>query len=75
MGKRSWCSSAGGQSRREPDQFGRQLADRRTATELALGDKFNRHAFNDFVVGQGLLPLDLLAKALNDDFIPATRGR
>lgn len=52
-----------------------QLADLRTATELALGAKFDRQAFNDFVVGQGLLPLDLLAKAVNDDFIPAQRRR
>ncbi len=48
-----------------------QLSDLRTATELALGDKFNRQAFNDFVVGQGLLPLNLLAKAVREDFIPA----
>nr|WP_166175083.1 DUF885 domain-containing protein [Altererythrobacter segetis] len=48
-----------------------QLADLRTATELALGDKFDRQAFNDFVVDQGLLPLDLLARAVREDFIPA----
>ena len=48
-----------------------QLADLQTATELALGDKFDRKAFNDFVVGQGLLPPDLLAKAVREDFIPA----
>ncbi|HEY7807628.1 MAG TPA: DUF885 domain-containing protein [Croceibacterium sp.] len=48
-----------------------QLADLQTETELALGDKFDRKAFNDFVVGQGLLPLDLLAKAVREDFIPA----
>lgn len=47
-----------------------QLADLRTSTELELGDRFNRQAFNDFVVDQGLLPLDLLAKAVHDDFIP-----
>lgn len=52
-----------------------QLADLRTSTELALGDRFNQQAFNDFVVGQGLLPLDLLAKAVNDDFIPAQMRR
>ena len=52
-----------------------QLADLRTATELALGDKFNRQAFNDFVVGQGLLPLDLLTRAVNGTFIPAQRHR
>jgi hypothetical protein len=48
-----------------------QLADLQTATELALGDKFDRQAFNDFIVGQGLLPLDLLAKAVREQFIPA----
>ncbi|MEO6388074.1 MAG: DUF885 domain-containing protein [Croceibacterium sp.] len=48
-----------------------QLADLRVATELALGDKFDRLAFNDFIVGQGLLPVSLLTKAVQDDFIPA----
>jgi hypothetical protein len=48
-----------------------QLADLQTATRLALGDKFDRKAFNDFIVGQGLLPLDLLAKAVREDFVPA----
>ncbi|HEY6817169.1 MAG TPA: DUF885 domain-containing protein, partial [Croceibacterium sp.] len=48
-----------------------QLADLRVATELALGDKFDRMAFNDFVVGQGLLPLSLLAKAVREQFVPA----
>jgi hypothetical protein len=48
-----------------------QLADLRVATELALGDKFDRMAFNDFIVGQGLLPINLLAEAVRRDFIPA----
>jgi hypothetical protein len=48
-----------------------QLADLRVATELALGDKFDRMAFNDFIVGQGLLPVNLLAEAVRRDFIPA----
>ena len=48
-----------------------QLADLRVATELALGDKFDRMAFNDFIVGQGLLPIDLLGEAVRRDFIPA----
>jgi uncharacterized protein (DUF885 family) len=43
----------------------------RTATEVALGPKFNRQAFNDYLIGQGLLPPDLLAKAVREDFIPA----
>ncbi len=48
-----------------------KLADLRVETEVALGDKFDRKAFNDFVVGQGLLPLDQLAEAVRSDFIPA----
>ena len=48
-----------------------QLADLRIATELALGDKFDRMAFNDFIVGQGLLPINLLGEAVRRDFIPA----
>ena len=48
-----------------------QLIDLRTETELALGDKFDRMAFNDFIVGQGLLPINLLSEAVRRDFIPA----
>lgn len=48
-----------------------QLIDLRTETELALGDKFDRQAFNDFVVGQGLLPIGLLSDAVRREFIPA----
>ncbi len=50
------------------------LVDLRTETELALGDKFDRRAFNDFVVGQGLLPIGILAQAVREEFIPAQRG-
>lgn len=52
-----------------------QLADLRLATELALGDKFDRMAFNDFIVGQGLLPVSLLGKAVREVFIPAMLAR
>ena len=48
-----------------------RLIDLRVATELALGDKFDRRAFNDFIVGQGLLPVELLAQAVREQFIPA----
>ncbi len=50
--------------------YGR-LLDIRMEAELALGAKFDRMAFNDFVVGQGLLPLDLLGKAVREQFVPA----
>jgi uncharacterized protein (DUF885 family) len=52
-----------------------QLIDLRTETELALGDKFDRMAFNDFVVGQGLLPIGLLSEAVRREFIPAQRTK
>ncbi len=43
----------------------------RAETELALGPKFDRLAFNNFLLDQGLLPPDLLAKAVREQFIPA----
>jgi len=42
----------------------------RAETELALGDRFDRRAFNDFLLDQGLLPPDLLAKAVREQFVP-----
>ena len=47
-----------------------RLMETRTETALALGAKFNRQAFNDFVIGQGLLPPELLAAAVEKEFIP-----
>jgi uncharacterized protein (DUF885 family) len=47
----------------------------RAETEVALGPKFDRLAFNNFLLDQGLLPPDLLAKAVREDFIPAQRRR
>ncbi len=51
-----------------------KLMEIRTATEVALGPKFNRLKFNDFIVGQGLLPPNLLEKAVREQFIPAQMG-
>lgn len=48
-----------------------RLADLRVETEALLGDKFDRKAFNDFILDQGLLPPDLIAKAVREEFIPA----
>ncbi|MEG0884072.1 MAG: DUF885 family protein, partial [Janthinobacterium sp.] len=45
----------------------------RAETELALGEKFDRLAFNNFLLGQGLLPPDLLARAVREHFIPEQR--
>ena len=43
----------------------------RTETELALRGKFNQKAFHDFVLAQGLLPPELLAKAVREEFVPS----
>ncbi|HET8882291.1 MAG TPA: DUF885 domain-containing protein, partial [Solimonas sp.] len=43
----------------------------RAKAELALGDKFDRLRFHDFLLAQGLLPPKLLEKAVTEQFIPA----
>jgi hypothetical protein len=40
----------------------------RTQTELALSDRFDEKAYHDFIISQGLLPFDLLEKAVREDF-------
>jgi hypothetical protein len=52
-----------------------KLMELRTATEIALGPKFDRLAFNDFIVGQGLLPPSLLAQAVREQFIPSQAAK
>ncbi len=47
-----------------------RLLEIRQATEKALGPKFNVQKFHDFVLSQGLLPPDLLRKAVMEDFVP-----
>jgi hypothetical protein len=47
----------------------RRLLEIRQATEKALGSKFNVQKFHDFVLSQGLLPPDLLRKAVMEDFV------
>ncbi len=48
-----------------------KLMELRADTEITLGKKFNRQAFNDFVIGQGLLPPALLREAVETQFIPS----
>jgi uncharacterized protein (DUF885 family) len=43
----------------------------RKDTEAALGPKFNQLKFHDFIMAQGLLPPDLMRKAVMDHFIPS----
>lgn len=50
-----------------------RILELRMQTELALGARFDRLAFNNFLLDQGLLPPDQLAKAVNASFIPKYR--
>ncbi|MBX7459070.1 DUF885 domain-containing protein [Qipengyuania sp. 1NDH17] len=52
----------------------RKLIDLRVETELALGADFNEKAFNDFLLSQGIIPLELIAKAVREEFIPSQRS-
>jgi uncharacterized protein (DUF885 family) len=45
----------------------------RTRVELALRGHFNELAYHDFIVGQGLLPFDLLEKAVMEEFVPTQK--
>ena len=49
----------------------RKLIDLRVETELALGAAFDEKEFNDFLLAQGIIPLELIAKAVREEFIPA----
>ena len=48
----------------------------RAETELMLSDRdrFDRKAFNDFLLAQGMLPPSLLDKAVHEEFIPSSGG-
>jgi len=47
-----------------------RLLQTRMDAELALGAKFDRLAFNNFVIDQGMLPPGLLAAAVREQFVP-----
>jgi uncharacterized protein (DUF885 family) len=42
----------------------------RKDTEAALGKKFDQKKYHDFLLAQGLLPTDLLRKAVMEEFVP-----
>jgi len=48
-----------------------KLLELRKDTEKALGPKFNQKQFHDFILAQGLLPPDLMRKAVMEQLIPA----
>lgn len=50
-----------------------RILELRAETELALGERFDRLAFNNFLLDQGLLPPDLLGEAVREQFVPRMR--
>lgn len=52
-----------------------RLLEIRAAAEKALGPKFNAQRFHDFILSQGLLPPDLLRKAVMEDFAAGAGAR
>ncbi|HEY9421412.1 MAG TPA: DUF885 domain-containing protein [Thermoanaerobaculia bacterium] len=46
----------------------------RTEAERVLGPKFDRKAYHDFLLAQGILPPKLLRKALFEEFVPKHKG-
>jgi uncharacterized protein (DUF885 family) len=43
----------------------------RTRVEIALGGKFREQPYHDFIINEGLLPLDLLEQAVMTRFVPS----
>jgi hypothetical protein len=43
--------------------------------QFALGPKFSRQRFHDFILSQGLLPPDVLGEAVMKDFVPQELAR
>jgi uncharacterized protein (DUF885 family) len=50
-----------------------KLLQLRKDTQAALGPKFNALKFHDFLLAQGLLPPDLLRKAVMEEFVPSQK--
>ena len=50
-----------------------RLLSLRKETEDQLGKKFNQKKFHDFILGQGLLPPDLMRSAVLQEFVPAQK--
>jgi uncharacterized protein (DUF885 family) len=45
----------------------------RRETEAVLGARFNQKRFHDFILSQGLLPPDLMRKAVLEEFVPGEK--
>ena len=52
-----------------------RLLDLRHETEAALGPSFNALRFHDFILAQGLLPPDLMRRAVLEDFVPSQQPK
>jgi len=52
-----------------------RLLDLRREAEKALGKKFDQKKFHDFILAQGLLPPDLMRKAVLEEFVPEQKAR
>jgi hypothetical protein len=50
-----------------------RLLQLRKDTEAALGAKFDQKKYHDFLLAQGLLPPDLMRKAVMEDFVPSQK--
>ena len=50
-----------------------RLLSLRKEVQQQLGPKFNQKKFHDFILKQGLLPPDLMRKAVLEDFVPAQK--
>jgi hypothetical protein len=50
-----------------------RLLSLRKEVEAALGTKFDQKKFHDFILNQGLLPPDLMRKAVIEDFVPSQK--
>ena len=46
----------------------------RTQTVLTLRDDFDQQSYHDFILAQGLLPPELMRKAVMEDFVPSQRS-
>lgn len=51
-----------------------RLLELRRDTEKALGKKFDQKRFHDFILAQGLLPPQLMRRAVLQEFVPAELG-
>lgn len=45
----------------------------RTRVEIALPGNFSEQPYHDFIISQGLLPFNLLEKAVMEEFVPSKR--